>query len=112
MTRPRRRGPKRANKIRALFNLEKEDDVRPFVIRRPIEKGEKTIYKAPKIQRLITPARLQRKRRIRAAKRERFEKSKATAKAYDALVARRQKEEKERKALRKQSRKSSTISNE
>src|ERR1700722_13559146 len=31
---PRRLGPKRANKIRKLFNLSKEDDVRKYVIRR------------------------------------------------------------------------------
>merc|ERR1712174_112667 len=32
----RRLGPKRANKIRKLFNLEKEGDVRNFVIRREL----------------------------------------------------------------------------
>ena len=31
---PRRLGPKRANKIRSLFNLSKEDDVRKYVIAR------------------------------------------------------------------------------
>ena len=57
---PRRLGPKRANKIRKLFNLSKEDDVRKFVIRREAGKTKK----APKIQRLVTPLRLQRKRHI------------------------------------------------
>jgi hypothetical protein len=33
---PRRLGPKRATKIRRLFNLSKEDDVRKYVIRRTI----------------------------------------------------------------------------
>jgi len=33
---PRRLGPKRANHIRKLFNLSKEDDVRQYVIRRPV----------------------------------------------------------------------------
>ena len=33
---PRRLGPKRASKIRKLFNLSKEDDVRQYVVRRPI----------------------------------------------------------------------------
>lgn len=62
-TRPRRLGPKRASKIRKLFNLTKEDDVRHYVIKRKIEKeGKKDTYKAPKIQRLVTPQRLQRKR--------------------------------------------------
>lgn len=38
VTVPRRLGPKRASKIRKLFNLTKEDDVRKYVIRRTIEK--------------------------------------------------------------------------
>eukprot|EP00747_Dinoflagellata_sp_TGD_P125736 gnl/TRDRNA2_/TRDRNA2_174196_c0_seq16.p1 gnl/TRDRNA2_/TRDRNA2_174196_c0~~gnl/TRDRNA2_/TRDRNA2_174196_c0_seq16.p1 ORF type:complete len:235 (-),score=85.14 gnl/TRDRNA2_/TRDRNA2_174196_c0_seq16:56-760(-) len=58
---PRRLGPKRASNIRKLFNLEKEDDVRKFVVRR--EAGKKK--KAPKIQRLVTPVMLQRKRKLR-----------------------------------------------
>ena len=35
---PRRLGPKRASKIRKLFNLAKEDDVRQYVVRRPLTK--------------------------------------------------------------------------
>ena len=55
---PRRLGPKRASKIRKLFNLSKDDDVRQFVVRRPIVKdGKKTVFKAPKIQRLVSRAR-------------------------------------------------------
>lgn len=34
---PRRLGPKRASKIRKLFNLSKEDDVRKYVIRRTVK---------------------------------------------------------------------------
>merc|ERR1712238_219446 len=74
----RRLGPKRANKIRKLFNLEKEDDVRNFVIRRELkadDKHAKSRSKAPKIQRLITPVRLQRKRSQKAAARTREEAS-------------------------------------
>lgn len=56
---PRRLGPKRATRIRKLFGLTKADDVRKFVIRREIEKNGKKSTKAPKIQRLVTPARLQ-----------------------------------------------------
>merc|ERR1719426_442917 len=55
---PRRLGPKRAANIRKVFNLTKEDDVRQFVVRR--EAGKKK--KAPKVQRLITAQRLQRRR--------------------------------------------------
>lgn len=59
---PRRLGPKRASKIRKLFNLSKEDDVKQFVIKRPLPLKEgqtKQRFKAPKIQRLITPVVLQ-----------------------------------------------------
>jgi len=55
---PRRLGPKRASKIRKLFNLDKNDDVRKFVIRREVGKGTK----APKIQRLVTPRIIHRKK--------------------------------------------------
>lgn len=56
-TAPRRLGPKRANHIRKLFNLSRSDDVRKFVVRRKVSKdGKKDRMKAPKIQRLITPA--------------------------------------------------------
>merc|ERR1712002_815094 len=37
---PRRLGPKRAGKIRKLFNLTKEDDVTQYIIRRPIATKE------------------------------------------------------------------------
>lgn len=57
---PRRLGPKRASKIRKLFNLSKDDDVRRFVVKRPVQKeGKNPRSKAPKIQRLITPLTLQ-----------------------------------------------------
>merc|ERR1712151_36978 len=58
--RPRRLGPKRAANIRKLFNLEKKDDVRQFVVRRKVKEDGKKM-KAPKIQRLVTPTMLQRK---------------------------------------------------
>lgn len=58
---PRRLGPKRASKIRKLYNLTKEDNVCQYVVRRPLPKkeGKKQRYKAPKIQRLVTPVVLQ-----------------------------------------------------
>lgn len=39
---PRRLGPKRASKIRKLFNLSKEDDVRRYVVKRllPAKEGK------------------------------------------------------------------------
>merc|ERR1712212_474218 len=85
---PRRLGPKRAGKIRKLFNLTKDDDVRQYVVRRPLPVKEgkpepstpKT--KAPKIQRLVTPQRLQRKRHIMSLKRNRCVKAKQEATLY------------------------------
>lgn len=71
---PKRLGPKRATKIRRFFGLDKKDDVRKFVIRRTVTKEGKQDYtKAPKIQRLVTPQRLQRKRQRVAIKRRRAE---------------------------------------
>merc|ERR1711913_209723 len=97
---PRRLGPKRASKIRKLFNLTKADDVRQFVIRRPLtgKEGKKPKTKAPKIQRLITPVTLQRKRHKLALKRQRREKNKVEKADYAKLLAVRQKEAKEKRA--------------
>jgi len=99
---PRRLGPKRASKIRRLFNLSKQDDVRKYVIRRELVakegktlKGKKT--KAPKIQRLVTPVVLQRKRRRLALKKHRTEKSKTEATEYAQLLAKRNKEAREKR---------------
>jgi small subunit ribosomal protein S6e len=93
---PRRLGPKRASKIRKLFNLKKDDDVRQFVIRRQIVKdGKKPVWKAPNIQRLVTPARLKHKKERKAIKVQRYKKSKAEAQEYNDLVAKRFKEARE-----------------
>merc|ERR1712226_1265744 len=91
---PRRLGPKRASKIRKLFALSKEDDVRKFVIRRelPAKEGKKTKTKAPKIQRLITPVAIQRKRHIKSVKLAKAEKAKAEAAAYARMIAKRKEE--------------------
>lgn len=95
-TTPRRLGPKRANKIRALFNLDKTDDVRKFVIARTFEnKKGKTVTKRVKIQRLVTPVTLKRKQRRAELALKAREKSKAEAAAYTALVQKRLAEQKE-----------------
>jgi small subunit ribosomal protein S6e len=94
---PKRLGPKRANKIRSLFNLTKDDDVRKYVIRRQVEKNGKTFTKAPKIQRLVTPLTLQRKRKLKAVKKLALEKSKEEASKYAQLLAIRLKEKNEKK---------------
>jgi small subunit ribosomal protein S6e len=93
---PRRLGPKRASRIRKLFNLTKDDDVRKFVITREIVKeGRKKHVKSPKIQRLVTPLALQRKRRRVALKKKRAAKSKADAAEYIKLLAQRNKEKRQ-----------------
>jgi len=102
---PRRLGPKRAGKIRKLFNLSKEDDVRQYVVRRPLplKEGKKQKYKSPQIQRLITPQRLQRKRHNVAIKRRRATKNKEDAAEYAKLLAQRQKEKRDAVLKRKRS---------
>merc|ERR1719375_56185 len=98
---PRRLGPKRAANIRKLFNLEKKDDVRQFVVRRTIKEGEgkkKGKTKAPKIQRLVTALTLQRKRAIRAGVRNKMEQAKVDKKAYAERLAEYRHELKERRA--------------
>ncbi|XP_047003266.1 40S ribosomal protein S6 [Schistocerca americana] len=97
---PRRLGPKRASKIRKLFNLSKEDDVRQYIVKRPLPLKEgktKQRFKAPKIQRLITPVTLQRKRHRLALKKRRALRRKEQAADYAKLLAQRQKEAKVRR---------------
>lgn len=111
---PRRLGPKRANKIRSLFNLTKDDDVRKYVIARNFtNKKGKEIRKAPKIQRLVTPLTLQRKRAIKAEKMNSVLRNKEEAAAYKKLVAQRMAEKREtRRSLiskRRSSRKSAKV---
>merc|ERR1711893_205815 len=100
---PRRLGPKRASKIRKLFNLQKDDDVCQYVIKRPLplKEGKKQKYKAPKVQRLVTPVMLQRKRHRLALKRRRGEKNRLAAAEYAKILAQRQKEAKEARELRR-----------
>merc|ERR1712226_794627 len=90
-SKPRRLGPKRASKIRKLFALSKDDDVTKFVIRRELaaKDGKKAKTKAPKIQRLITPVALQRKRHIKASKLAKAEKAKADAASCARSLAKR-----------------------
>ncbi|XP_052700998.1 40S ribosomal protein S6-like [Crassostrea angulata] len=109
---PRRLGPKRASKIRKLFNLSKEDDVRQYVVRRPLpqKEGKKAKTKAPKIQRLVTPVVLQRKRHRLALKKKRHAKRREDAAEYAKILAQRLKEAKERKRSRSNSRTSMSAS--
>jgi len=104
---PKRLGPKRATKIRKFFNLSKEDDVRKYVVRREVKSQKnpeaKPYTKAPKIQRLVTPMRLQRRRHLRSLKRRRLEHQKEQKSEYDALIAKRVAEKKAKAAALKAS---------
>ncbi|EPQ08857.1 40S ribosomal protein S6 [Myotis brandtii] len=71
---PRRLGPKRASRICKLFNLSKEDDVRKYVVRKPLKQ----------------------RRRI-ALKKQRTKKNKEEAAEYAKLLAKRMKEAKEKR---------------
>ncbi|XP_035579263.1 40S ribosomal protein S6-like [Zalophus californianus] len=91
---PCRLGPKRTRRIRKLFDLSKEDDVRQYVVRKPLNKeGKKPRTKAPKIQRLL----LQHKWWHIALKQQRTKKNKEEAAEYAKLLAKRMKEAKEKR---------------
>ena len=71
--------------------------VRKFVVRRevqPKKEGAKPYTKAPRIQRLVTPQRLQHKRHLMALKRRRYEAGKEAASEYAELLHKRVGEEK------------------
>ncbi|CAO1616530.1 unnamed protein product [Sympodiomycopsis kandeliae] len=105
---PKRLGPKRANHIRKFFNLSKQDDVRQFVIRREVtskKEGAKPYTKAPKIQRLITAQRLQRKRHLQSLKKRKTEHQREQKAEYDVLLAKRTEEKKQRSSAARVARK-------
>merc|ERR1712137_763629 len=104
---PRRLGPKRASKIRSLFNLTKEDNVCQYVIKRQIVKdGKKPYFKSPKIQRLVTPQRLRHKRALKAERKERYTKARAEAEAYNNMLVEHYKAAREKRNARLQKRRS------
>merc|ERR1712060_833545 len=83
------------NKIAAVFGLDpKKDIVTKYVARREIKRGDKTHWKAPKVQRLITEKRLRRKKLIKRATKQRFELSKEAAAKYEKLISQYVKEKK------------------
>merc|ERR1712129_306649 len=109
---PRRLGPKRASKIRELFALSKDDDVRKYVIRRELPsktEGKKGSSKAPKIQRLVTPQLLHKRDTLRF-KKIRQAKSKVEAADYQKLLSQRQKEVRDKKMEKISQRKSARSS--
>ena len=96
---PRRLGPKRASKIRKLFDLGRSDDVRKFVVRRKVQKeGKKIRFKAPKIQRLITPTvRALRLRKVKV-QREALKSSQAARREFLSTLSRSRMAHRQRKA--------------
>lgn len=78
---------KRRNNIRKQFALDKKDNVCKYVVRREIKRKDKTFYKSPKIQRLVTEKRLRRKASIKNATTNRYKATKAAAKKYESLLS-------------------------
>jgi small subunit ribosomal protein S6e len=97
--RERRLGPKRAGKIRKQYALRRQDDLTKYVVRREVKSGDKTFYKSPKVQRLITEKRVRRKAVHRAGKLNRWKATKEAHVAYEKLLS---KYLKEKKAAHKQ----------
>ena len=100
----RRLGPKRANKIRKLFNLPKHSDfigkqepsgfkvynvdVQKAVVKRITKEIDgKKYYKAPRITRLLTTQRIRRKRVKRAKKIEKVKKNQEQLREYEKQLA-------------------------
>ena len=115
---PKRLGPKRATRILKEFGLigaytekKKNADERKtlrfmitnFAPKREVKtKNGKTYIKRPKVQRLITPDRLRRKRLLKAFHKERREKAVKDKAAYQQLVKKTfEKEKKEAKEAKK-----------
>lgn len=95
---PRRLGPKRANRIRKLFNLKKKQEdnsletvvplIKKNAIRRTFtSKSGKQRTKAPKIQRIVTEARLHRKKIYKSSKKEGWLKTRNAGQEYQKFVA-------------------------
>jgi len=97
---PKRLGPKRATKIRNLFALEKADKMeKNYRVKREVfREGRRSTIKTPKIQRLVTPQRLQRKRNAKAFKVANAEKTRQELAAFEKLRAQRAKEAKQKRA--------------
>jgi len=99
---PRRLGPKRASKIRKLFNLTREDNVRKFVVRRKVEKeGKKARYKSPKIQRLVTSTIKARRAKKIVVRQALLRKSQEARKEYLATITRDRRIHRQRLAARR-----------
>lgn len=106
--RPKRLGPKRATRIRKVYGLTKSEDITKALKARVFtNKKGKTIYKRPKIQRLVTPVVLQRKRAYAASKLAAQKVAKKELADYEGLKAKRATEHRASIKARRSSRKSS-----
>lgn len=95
VARPNRLGPKRRGNIIKTFALDKKkDDVRQYVVKREIKRGDKTFYKSPKIQRMITETRLRRKAAIKGETKNRWTNTKQATERYEKLLSQYAKEKK------------------
>ena len=77
--------------------LRKQDDVTKYVVRREVKRGDKTFYKSPKVQRLVTEARRQRKAAAKKSKIDNWKKSKEQVAAFEKVVSQYVKEKKAQK---------------
>ena len=95
VARANRLGCKRRGNIIKTFALDKKkDDVRNYVVKREIKRGDKTFYKSPRIQRMITETRLRRKATIKAETKGRWTATKQATEAYEKLLSQYAKEKK------------------
>ena len=92
-TKPRRRAPKTASGIRKLYNIPKDENatvlIKKHVVRRTFKSKKNPDaplrHKAPKIQRLVTDARLRRKKLIKKRKVDAWKKTRAAIDEYHKL---------------------------
>merc|ERR1719318_105960 len=95
--RPRRTGERKRLSVRGCIVDANLSVLNLVVVKEGKPEPKKPKTKAPKIQRLVTPQRLQRKRHITAQKRHRATKAKEEAVIYAKLLAKRHKEAKEKR---------------
>ncbi|XP_045644047.1 40S ribosomal protein S6-like [Ursus americanus] len=96
-TMPCHLGPKRASRIRKLFNLSEEEDICQYVVGKPLNKeGKKPRTKAPRIHCLVTPCALQHQRWRIALKKQCIKKNEEETEEYAKLLAKRMKKGKEK----------------
>jgi len=93
LTKPRRRAPKTASGIRKLYNIPKDENasvlIKKHVVRRTFKSKKNAEahqrQKAPKIQRLVTDARLRRKKLIKKRRVESWKKTQVAVEEYHKL---------------------------